>query len=75
MKPLSATTIAELLRCQKNPVPTQEINPGLVHRLWIDGLISLDRLPSSGGRTVPHATITPAGVRALAAARAEALSL
>lgn len=73
LNPLSSHALDVLGTVKRQPVPRQEVNPGVVHRLLREALVELVDLPSPYKTlpgTVDHLRITAAGERALSAATA-----
>jgi hypothetical protein len=63
--PLSAHARSELARIAKTPVPSQDVNPGVVNRLRRESLVELVQLPSPfashKGRKIEHLQVSDAG--------------
>lgn len=45
-QPLSAIAYETLSRLSSGPIPTQEVNPGLIDKLYREGLIALVQVAS-----------------------------
>lgn len=63
--PLSANAISELQRISLLPLPRNQFNPGVAHRLALENLVETVSLPSPykthKGRRVDHLQITEEG--------------
>jgi len=63
--PLSEHALAALKRVAREPLPSSEINPGVVNRLLRDSFVEDVRLPSPfkshKGALISHLQITEAG--------------
>lgn len=63
--PLSQLAISRLLDIARRPIPSQEVNPGIVNRLLREELVRTVRLPSPynthRGALLAHLEITDAG--------------
>lgn len=67
--PLTAHALAELRDIADQPVPRQEVNPGVANRLEREALVEVVQLPSPfpshRGRYIAHLRITEAGLAVL----------
>lgn len=67
--PLSAHAMSVLRDLSEQPIPKQEINPGVINRLLRERLAELVHLPSPykkhNGGTCMHLKITEQGLRTL----------
>lgn len=69
LRPLSAHARAELRDIATAPVPACSVNPGVIRRLSVQGLVELVDLPSPfpthKGRNIQHLQVTAAGRKTL----------
>lgn len=56
--PLSKTALDALADAARAPVPTQKINPGVVHKLTTEGWAEIKTIPSPYPTHKPGTTIT-----------------
>lgn len=63
--PLSAHALQRLKEMARQPIPVQDVNPGVVNRLQREELVTIVSLPSEfkthKGKNIPYLQITEAG--------------
>lgn len=69
--PMTPASLDALRDVAANPLPRQELNPGVANRLLREALVESVELPSPyathKGRNIEHLRVTAAGVERLAA--------